>query len=117
MPSHHVRASYERFAPHLRPGQLLVSATKGIEDQTYLRISEVIGDVLRPYNLGLSYGVLSGPSFAQEVAAGAPTAVTIASNDARSGGAGTEGVQQRDASGCIPMMTWWAWNWAARSRM
>ena len=83
MPSHHVRASYERFAPHLRPGQLLVSATKGIEDQTYLRISEVIGDVLRPYNLGLSYGVLSGPSFAQEVAAGAPTAVTIASNDAR----------------------------------
>lgn len=83
MPSHHVRASYERFAPHLRPGQLLVNATKGIEDQTYLRISEVIGDVLRPYNLGMSYGVLSGPSFAQEVAAGAPTAVTIASNDAR----------------------------------
>jgi glycerol-3-phosphate dehydrogenase (NAD(P)+) len=82
MPSHHVRTSYELFAPHLRPGQLLVSATKGIEDQTYLRISEVICDVLRRYNLEMSYGVLSGPSFAQEVAAGAPTAVTIASNDA-----------------------------------
>ena len=82
MPSHHVRASYELFAPHLRPGQLLVSATKGIEDHTYLRMSEVICDVLRADNRELNLGVLSGPSFAQEVAAGAPTAVTIASNDA-----------------------------------
>jgi len=82
MPSHYVRASYELFAPHLRSGQLLVSATKGIEDYTYLRMSEVISDVLRPHIEGLSLGVLSGPSFAQEVAAEAPTAVTIASNNA-----------------------------------
>lgn len=82
MPSHHVRASYERFAPHLQAGQMLVSATKGIEDQTYLRMSEVICEVLRGRGLELSYGVLSGPSFAQEVAARSPTAVTIASNDA-----------------------------------
>lgn len=82
MPSHHVRASYELFAPHLRSGQMLVSATKGVEDQSYLRMSEVIVDVLRLHGLHLSLGVLSGPSFAQEVAAGAPTAVTIASNDA-----------------------------------
>jgi len=82
MPSHHVRTSYERFAPYLKAGQMLVSATKGIEDQTYLRMSEVICEVLRGHGLELTYGVLSGPSFAQEVAAGSPTAVTIASNDA-----------------------------------
>ncbi len=82
MPSHHVRSSYELFAPHLNSGQLLVSATKGIEDHTYLRPSQVISEVIVPYGLDLACGVLSGPSFAQEVAAGSPTAVTIASNDA-----------------------------------
>jgi len=82
MPSHHVRASYEQFAPYLRPDQLLVSATKGIEDETLLRMSEVVADVLRRSGLQLPLGVLSGPSFAQEVAAGSPTAITIASQDA-----------------------------------
>jgi glycerol-3-phosphate dehydrogenase (NAD(P)+) len=82
MPSHHVRASYEQFAPHLHAGQRLVSATKGIEDGTLLRISEVIADVLGNAGLSLPVGVLSGPSFAQEVAAGSPTAITIASQDA-----------------------------------
>lgn len=64
MPSHHVRASYEQFAPFLRTGQMLVSATKGIEDGTLLRMSEVITDVLSKYDLNLPVGVLSGPSFA-----------------------------------------------------
>ncbi|HEX3473076.1 MAG TPA: NAD(P)H-dependent glycerol-3-phosphate dehydrogenase [Silvibacterium sp.] len=82
MPSHHVRASYELFAPHLHPGQFLVSATKGIEDHTYLRMSQVISEVLETHSVTLSCGVLSGPSFAQEVAAGSPTAITIASEDA-----------------------------------
>jgi glycerol-3-phosphate dehydrogenase (NAD(P)+) len=82
MPSHFVRASYQRFIPHLHPGQLLVSATKGIEDHSYLRTSEVIAEVLGGHGLALSCGVLSGPSFAEEVAAGSPTAVTIASGDA-----------------------------------
>jgi glycerol-3-phosphate dehydrogenase (NAD(P)+) len=81
MPSHHVRASYQRFAPWLRPGQLLVSATKGIEDGSYLRVSEIIADVLAQQNLQLPCAVLSGPSFAQEVAAGSPTAITIAASD------------------------------------
>lgn len=81
-PSQFVRSSYEKFVPHLRPGQLLVSATKGIEDETCQRMSEVIGEVLATHGLELPCGVLSGPSFAQEVAAGAPTAVTIASADA-----------------------------------
>jgi glycerol-3-phosphate dehydrogenase (NAD(P)+) len=82
MPSHHVRSSYEFFARHLKSDQLLVSATKGIEDQTYLRMSQVIAEVLGRHQLDLKCAVLSGPSFAQEVAAGSPTAVTIASNDA-----------------------------------
>jgi glycerol-3-phosphate dehydrogenase (NAD(P)+) len=82
MPSHHVRASYELFAPHLNSEQLLVSATKGVEDETYLRTSQVIADVLSQHRLNLRCGVLSGPSFAQEVAAGSPTAVTIAAADA-----------------------------------
>jgi glycerol-3-phosphate dehydrogenase (NAD(P)+) len=81
MPSHHVRASYERFAPWLRPGQMLVSATKGIEDGSYLRVSQIIAEVLAQRGLELPIAVLSGPSFAQEVAAGSPTAVTIASSD------------------------------------
>jgi len=78
-PSQFVRTSYEGFAPHLRPGQLLVSATKGLEDETCLRMTQVIGEVLAGRGMQLPCGVLSGPSFAQEVAAGAPTAVTIAS--------------------------------------
>lgn len=80
-PSEFTRATYEQFAPHLREGQMLVSATKGIEDETYLRMTQVMGEVLAARGLGLSCGVLSGPSFAQEVAAGAPTAITIASAD------------------------------------
>ena len=78
-PSQFVRSSYEQFAPHLRKEQLLVSATKGLEDETCLRMTEVIGAVLARRGMDLPCGVLSGPSFAQEVAAGAPTAITIAS--------------------------------------
>jgi glycerol-3-phosphate dehydrogenase (NAD(P)+) len=81
MPSHHVRESYKKFAPHLSAGQFLVSATKGIEDQSGLRMSEVIAEVTAARGLHLPIAVLSGPSFAKEVAAGAPTAVTVASRD------------------------------------
>jgi glycerol-3-phosphate dehydrogenase (NAD(P)+) len=80
-PSQFIRASFQSFAPHLTAEQLLVSATKGIEDQTCLRMSQVISEVLAARGLHLRSGVLSGPSFAQEVAAGAPTAITIASPD------------------------------------
>ena len=80
-PSQFVRSSYKAFAPHLEPGTLLVSATKGIEDESCLRMTQVIAEVLRRQGLDLPCGVLSGPSFAQEVAAGAPTAITIASAD------------------------------------
>lgn len=81
MPSHHVRESYRAFLPHLREDQVLVSATKGIEDETGFRMSQVMASVLAERGLELPIAVLSGPSFAQEVAAGSPTAVTIACPD------------------------------------
>jgi glycerol-3-phosphate dehydrogenase (NAD(P)+) len=98
VPSEHVRGVYGLFGPHLRDGQLLVSATKGIEDGTLLRMSEVIGEAVQGsgagFGLGMAVGVLSGPSFAQEVAAGSPTALTIASQDS-----GLAGRVQREFAG------------------
>jgi glycerol-3-phosphate dehydrogenase (NAD(P)+) len=80
VPSQYVRAVYQRMAPLLKKGQIIVSATKGIEDQTFLRMTQVIEQVLAESHVGsISAGALSGPSFAQEVAAGDPTAITIAS--------------------------------------
>jgi glycerol-3-phosphate dehydrogenase (NAD(P)+) len=78
VPSEHTRVHFEKLAPLLHPGQIVISATKGLEDGTLLRMSEVIHDVLRSQRLSLLSGVLSGPSFADEVAAGLPTAVTLA---------------------------------------
>ena len=46
VPSQHVRAIYQKMAPFLEPGQIIVSATKGIEDQTFLRMTQVIEQVL-----------------------------------------------------------------------
>ncbi len=81
VPSEHLRATCEHFAPILHAGQIIVSATKGLEDQTQLRMSEVIQQTLGERTLILPCGALSGPSFAQEVATGSPTALTIASTD------------------------------------
>jgi glycerol-3-phosphate dehydrogenase (NAD(P)+) len=83
MPSAHVHEIYTSMAPHLAAGQVIVSATKGIvtsgmDTVRYQRISETIADVLTARGLLLPCAVLSGPSFAQEVAAGQPTAMTIA---------------------------------------
>jgi glycerol-3-phosphate dehydrogenase (NAD(P)+) len=80
VPSQYVRAVYHQIAPLLEQGQIIVSATKGIEDQTFLRMTQVIEQVLAESHVtGIPAGALSGPSFAQEVAAGDPTAITIAS--------------------------------------
>jgi glycerol-3-phosphate dehydrogenase (NAD(P)+) len=81
MPSAHARGIYREMRDHVRPETIFISATKGLEPATHARISEVIAD-----ELGLSsserIAVLSGPSFALEVAAGDPTAVVLASSDA-----------------------------------
>jgi len=81
MPSQHCRALFGRMAPSLRPGMLFVSCTKGLEDGTLLRMTEVIADVARSRGFSPRVGALSGPSFAREVARGDPTAVTVASAD------------------------------------
>ncbi len=80
MPSQHCRALFERMAPALRPETIFVSCTKGLEDGTLLRMTEVIGDVLQS-KFTPRIAALSGPSFAKEVARGDPTAVTVASVD------------------------------------
>ncbi len=81
MPSQYCRALFEQISPLLRPETLIVSCTKGLENGTLLRMSELIEDVLRPQKFTPRVGALSGPSFAKEVARGDPTAVTMASSD------------------------------------
>jgi glycerol-3-phosphate dehydrogenase (NAD(P)+) len=82
MPSHHCRRSFEHMAQWLRPEMLFVSATKGVENDTLLRMSEVIHEVVDRYcGFTPKVAALSGPSFAREVAECKPTAVTVASAD------------------------------------
>ncbi len=96
MPSQHCRALFASMRPFIPPRGLIVSATKGLEEGSLLRMTEVIQQVLtinnnpeggpplsRSWRQGgdfdFSIGALSGPSFAVEVARGDPTAITIAS--------------------------------------
>jgi len=80
MPSQHCREIFLRMRSLIPPQALIVSATKGIEEGSLRRMSEVITDTLRrDDNLQPRIGALSGPTFAQEVARGDPTAITIAS--------------------------------------
>jgi glycerol-3-phosphate dehydrogenase (NAD(P)+) len=79
-PSHATRAVLESLRGEFETDAVLVSATKGVEVETGLRISEVVGEVLGG-RAASRFVCLSGPSFAQEVAAGQPTAVVAASGD------------------------------------
>jgi glycerol-3-phosphate dehydrogenase (NAD(P)+) len=80
MPSQHCRDLFERMQVLIPPQALIVSATKGLEDGSLQRMTEVIVETLqRADNRGI--GALSGPTFALEVARGDPTAITIASQD------------------------------------
>ena len=82
MPSQHCRALFQRMLVMIPQSALIVSATKGLEENSLLRMTEVIADVLRRDDGFMPpIGTLSGPSFAQEVARGDPTAITIASQD------------------------------------
>ncbi len=66
-----------RFAPHLPPGARVVSVTKGLDRTTHRRMSELASERLA----GRPVAALSGPSFAEEVARGMPTAVVVACRD------------------------------------
>ncbi len=81
IPSEFLRTTLHRIRMHLRNGQFVVSATKGLEDRTLYRMSKVLSETLEPAGLLLPIGALSGPSFAQEVAEGQPTAITVAFSD------------------------------------
>src|SRR5438552_2034511 len=83
MPSQHCRPLFEKIRPLLGPGTIIVSATKGLEEGSLLRMTEIITRILTDEG-GNAPPVcaLSGPSFAQEVARGDPTAVSVASADA-----------------------------------
>jgi glycerol-3-phosphate dehydrogenase (NAD(P)+) len=78
VPSHAFREVLERAKPLLRPGQRVAWATKGFELATGKLPHDVAAEVLGP---GVPTAVLSGPTFAKEVGAGLPSAMTVASRD------------------------------------
>ncbi|MCM3881932.1 MAG: NAD(P)-dependent glycerol-3-phosphate dehydrogenase [Vicinamibacterales bacterium] len=78
LPSHGTRAVIRAASPFISRQALIVSASKGIEQDTLLRVSEVIAQEVRGAR---PIAVLSGPSFASEVARGLPTAVCVACAD------------------------------------
>ena len=78
VPSHAFREVLERAKPLLRPGQRVAWATKGFELSTGKLPHQVADEVLGP---GVPTAVLSGPTFAKEVGAGLPSAMTVASRD------------------------------------
>jgi glycerol-3-phosphate dehydrogenase (NAD(P)+) len=78
MPSHLARGLYQRMLPELNESVIFVSATKGLENHSLLRTSQVIQEVVGKCRVA----VISGPSFAKEVARFEPTAVVAASTDA-----------------------------------
>ena len=80
VPSHVVRGLYQRMLPSLNDSMMFVSATKGLENDSLLRMSQVIGQVLRDH-FQPNIAAISGPSFAQEVARGEPTALVVASDE------------------------------------
>jgi len=78
VPSHAFREVLERAKPLLKPGQRIAWATKGFELSTGKLPHEVAAEVLGP---SVPTAVLSGPTFAKEVGAGLPSAMTVASRD------------------------------------
>jgi glycerol-3-phosphate dehydrogenase (NAD(P)+) len=80
MPSVHARNIYRALRPHIERNSVFVSATKGLEPDTHARVSEVIAEELH-LSSSSRVSVLTGPSFALEVASGQPTAVVLASAD------------------------------------
>ncbi len=80
VPSSAFRATLQNFKPLLMPNARLLWATKGLEHGSYHLLHQVVAEVL---GAAIPMAVISGPSFASEVAQGLPTAVTVASRDAQ----------------------------------
>ncbi|MDX1400370.1 MAG: NAD(P)H-dependent glycerol-3-phosphate dehydrogenase [Kiloniellales bacterium] len=81
VPSQHLRALANQVKGSIRPDAVLVSCAKGIEQESLKFPSDVLGEVLPGHPLA----VLSGPTFAKEVAMGLPSAITLAVDDRAAG--------------------------------
>ena len=77
VPTHGIRQTLNNCKKYINKDQIIVNVAKGIENDSLLRISEIVKEIL-PYN---KYAVLSGPSHAEEVAKDMPTTVVSASAD------------------------------------
>lgn len=80
VPSHAFRETLEKIKPNLHDRHRLVWASKGLEPRTHELLHEVVMDVIGDRH---PFAVISGPTFAREVALGFPTAITVASADAQ----------------------------------
>lgn len=77
VPSHAVRTIWHSLAPLIAPQSFITSATKGIEAESLLTMSQVLNAIIPPAKQA-KIAVLSGPSFAREVSLGVPSAVVVA---------------------------------------
>lgn len=99
-PSHVCRSLYQQVLSHLSPKMIFVSATKGLDTERLMRMSEIIRSVVGP-KFSPRLAVLSGPSFAREVARGEPTAIVVASEDREA----AQWVQQEFSSKTLRLYT------------
>lgn len=76
-PSQMVRNVLLQALPYIQPNAMIVSASKGIENGTLLRISQVVDEIVSPH-VPITYTVISGPTFAKGVAGGLPTTAVVA---------------------------------------
>jgi glycerol-3-phosphate dehydrogenase (NAD(P)+) len=83
VPSHSFRAVFEKMTPLLENGAIVVSAIKGVENSTLMTMTQIMDQILKQQQRqnDVQTAVLSGPSFAKEVAQGIPTAVTVGCKD------------------------------------
>ena len=78
VPSHAFRETLKNIKPFLNPGQYIAWASKGLEANSHKLLSQILSEELGDQ---IPFAVISGPTFAREVATGLPTAVTVASNN------------------------------------
>ena len=83
VPSHGTRAVCRRMLPYLAAKSVIVGASKGVENESLMRMSQVVSDEVEQ-RFAPRFVALSGPSFALETARGEPTAVVAASTDEES---------------------------------
>lgn len=79
IPSHGVRDIFQKAAPFLPKDAMVVSASKGLEQETLLTVSQILKQIL-PKAMHKNLSVLSGPTFAKEVSLKLPTAICVASS-------------------------------------